>query len=95
MLPGPALIQADLDYRMAGVDKKIRQHVTASQGYSAELDTAFVMAIEMVRLFCAFSNKSYEAFISNIRCDRDCFLELAFSHMTLVCWCKGSLCRFV
>ena len=56
MLPGPALIQADLDYQMAGVDKKIQQHIVASQGYSVELDTAFIMAIEMVCLFCVCSS---------------------------------------
>ena len=51
MLPGPALIQADLDYHTADVDKKIQQHIVASQGHSVELDRAFVMAIEMVCLF--------------------------------------------
>ncbi len=56
MLPGPALIQADLDYQMAGVDKKIQQHIAASQEYSAKLDRAFIMAIEMVHLFCVCSN---------------------------------------
>src|SRR6266404_6316270 len=56
MLPGPALIQVNLDYQTAGVDKKVQQHITASQGHSAELDTAFIMAIEMVHLFCACSN---------------------------------------
>ena len=52
MLPGPALIQADLDYQTADVDKKIQQHIVASERHSAELDRAFVMDIEMVRLFC-------------------------------------------
>jgi len=56
MLPGPALIRADLDYQTAGVDNKIRQHITSSQGHSAELDTAFIMSIEMVRLLCTCSH---------------------------------------
>jgi len=69
MLPGPALIQADLDYQKANVDKKIQQHVVASDRHSAELDGAFIMAIEMVCLFlCLF--KPYEAFISNFRCEK-------------------------
>ncbi len=56
MLPGQALIRADLVYRTADVDKKIQQHIVASQGHSAELDSAFIMALEMVRLFCVCSN---------------------------------------
>ncbi len=56
MSPGPALIQADLDYQTADVDKKILQHVVESEGYSAELDKAFIMGIKMVCLFCVFSN---------------------------------------
>ncbi len=55
MLPGPALIQADLDYHMAGVNKKIQQHIIASQGRDVKLDMAFIMAIEMVCLFCVCS----------------------------------------
>ncbi len=47
MLPGPALIQADLDYQMADADQKIQQFVATSQGYSAELDKAFIMAIDI------------------------------------------------
>ncbi len=51
MLPGPALIQADLEYQRADVDQKIQQHVAvASQGHSAELDKAFIMGIELVCL---------------------------------------------
>jgi len=74
MLPGPALIQADLDYQWADVDKKIQQYVGTSEGPSAELDKAFITDIEissvpMVRLFvCLF--KSHKAFISNFRCDK-------------------------
>ena len=69
MSPHPALNQADLDYQRADVDKKIQQHVVASQGHSAELDRAFIMAIEMVCPFlCLF--KPYKAFISNFRCDK-------------------------
>ena len=56
MSPGPALIQADLDYQRAHVDKKIQKHVMASQGHSAELDRAFIMAIEIVCLFCVCLN---------------------------------------
>ncbi len=46
MLPGPAFIQADLDYQKSDVDKKIWQHLSAWQG-SAELDQAFIMGIEI------------------------------------------------
>jgi len=57
--PGPALIQADCDYQKANIDKKIQKYVVASEGHSAKLDGAFVMAIEMVRLFlCLF--KQYQ-----------------------------------
>ncbi len=45
--PGPALIQADLDYQMADVDWKIQQYVGASQGPSAELDKAVIMGTEI------------------------------------------------
>ena len=68
MLPGPALIQADLDYHMAGVDKKIQQHIVASQGHPVELDRAFIMAIEMVRLFCVCS--SHMGFYFQLRSDK-------------------------
>jgi len=44
---GPALIQADNDYGKAGIDQKIQQHIAASQGYSVELDRAFIMAVEI------------------------------------------------
>jgi len=44
-LPGPALIQADLDHQKAGVDQRIRQYVATCQGHSAELDRAFIMAV--------------------------------------------------
>ncbi len=47
MSPGPALIQADLDYHKADVDQKIQLYVGTSQGPSAELDKAFIMAIEI------------------------------------------------
>ena len=56
MLPGPALIQADLDYQTADVDKKIQQHIVASERHSVELDRAFILDIEMVCLFCVYSN---------------------------------------
>ncbi len=71
LLPGPALIQADLDYQQADVDQHIQQYVGASQRPSAELDKAFIMAIEIgsVRLFSCLFN-SYKAFISNFRCDK-------------------------
>ncbi len=66
----------------------------ASQGHSAELDSTFIMALEMVRLFlCLF--KLYEG----VTCDKcvctEGYLELAFSHLTLLCWCKGSIGQFV
>ncbi len=69
LLPGPALIQAGLDYQKADVNQKIQQYVSASEGPAAKLDKAFIMAIEIgsVRLFsCLF--RSYKAFISNFRC---------------------------
>ena len=97
--PGLALSQADLDYRAAGVDKKVQKHVVASQGLSAELDTAFIMAIEMVCLFCACSNCMKLLFptsgVTNVCAYEGLFLELTFSHMTVVCWYEGSLGRFV
>jgi len=46
-LPGPALIQADLDYQSADVDPKIRQYIGTCQGPSAEPDKAFIMGIEI------------------------------------------------
>jgi len=46
-LPGPALIQADLDYQKADVDQKIHQYIGASEGPSAKLDKAFIMDIEI------------------------------------------------
>ncbi len=70
LLPGPALIQADLDYQKEDVDQKIEQYVGTSEDPSAELDKAFIMSIEIgsVRLFsCLF--KLYKVFISNFRCD--------------------------
>jgi len=47
MLPGQALIQAGLDCQKAGVYQKIQQYIGASEGPSAELDKAFIMAIEI------------------------------------------------
>ncbi len=47
MLPGPAFIQADLDYQEADADQKIQQFVAASEGHSVNLDKAFIMAIEI------------------------------------------------
>ena len=47
LLPGPALIQADLDYQKADVDHKIQQYIGTCQGPSAELDKAFIMGIEI------------------------------------------------
>src|SRR6266404_8244065 len=71
MLPGLALIQADLDYQEADVDEKLQQYISASQGRSAKLDQAFVMDIKigLVHLFtCLF--KPHNAFLSNFRCDK-------------------------
>ena len=56
MSPGPALIQADLDYQNADVDKRIQQHIMTSQGHSTELDKTFIIAMQMV---CLFSILSY------------------------------------
>jgi len=47
MLPGPALIQADLEFQKACVDKKIQQHVAACPHHSVELDRAFILAVEI------------------------------------------------
>ncbi len=47
MLPEPALIQADMDYQKADVNQKVQQYIAASQDYSAKLDTAFIMAVEI------------------------------------------------
>jgi hypothetical protein len=60
LLPGPALIQANLDYEKSDVDQKIQQYVGASQEHSAELDKAFILSIEigMSILFGPF--KSYK-----------------------------------
>ena len=73
LLPGPALIQADLDCQKEDVDRKIQQYVGTSEGPSAELDKAFIMAIEMDSV-CLFSclSKSYKAFTftPNFRCDK-------------------------
>ncbi|SRR6266404_7681658 len=77
MLPGPALIQVDLDCQTADVDKKINQHVMASQGLSADIDEAFIMAIEMVRLYLRLF-KPYQAFISNFRCDKCVHKRIVF-----------------
>ncbi len=44
--PAVALIQVDLDYPKVDVDQKIWQYVE-SRGYSAELDSAFIMGIEI------------------------------------------------
>src|SRR6266404_8035150 len=66
MLPGPALIQADLDYHTADVNKKIQQHIVASQGHDVELDRAFIMAIEMVCLFCVCSNHTKLYFLLQV-----------------------------
>ena len=46
LLPGPALIQADLEYQNSDADQKIQEHISASQGPSAELDKPFIMGIE-------------------------------------------------
>ena len=47
LLLGPALIQADLDYRKAGVDQKVQEYVGACQVPSAQLDEAFIRGIEI------------------------------------------------
>ncbi len=71
MLPQPALIQVDLDYRQADVDKKIQQYISVSQQPSAELDKAFIIDIAL-GLVCPFAClfKSHKTFISIFRCDK-------------------------
>ena len=54
LLPGPALIQAGLDFQKGDVDQKIQEYIGASEGPSAELDKAFIMAIEIGSV-CPFS----------------------------------------
>ncbi len=92
MHPGPALIQADLDYQNSDVDQKIQQYIGASQGPSAELDKPFIMGIEIgLSIFLMVQST---AFISNFRFNicahikRDCLaiLELLFSHVRRECW---------
>ncbi len=103
LLPGLALIQADLDYQNSDVDQKIQQYISASQGPSVELDKAFIMGIEIgLSILLLVQSK---AFISTFRCDKcacirgivwlQWFLELVFSHMTPSCWCNGPLGQFV
>ena len=77
LLPGPALIQADLDYQKADVNQNIQHYVNASQGPSTELDKAFIMAIEIgsVRLF-SFLFKSHKTLISYFRCDKKALLVM-------------------
>jgi len=74
MLSGSALIQADLDYQKADVAHKIQQYVATSEGHSAELDKAFVMAIE-IGLSCVCSNNKKLLFptlgVTNVH-ERDC-----------------------
>jgi len=99
LLPEPALIQADQDYQNSDVDQKIRQFISTCQGPSAELDKDFIMGIEIgSSILLSVQSK---ANFSNFRCDKcacirgivwlQLFLELVFSHMTLSCWCKGSV----
>ncbi len=61
MLPRLALIQADLDYQQADVDKKIQQYIGTSQGPSAELDKAFIVDIE-IGLVCLFTVQIRQSF---------------------------------
>ncbi len=47
-----ALTRAELDYREANIDLKIRQYLTgSSQEHSVESFAGFIMATDMVRLF--------------------------------------------
>ena len=97
MLPEPALIQADMDYQKADVNQKVQQYIAASQDYSAKLDTAFIMAVEIgssilvsVWIIQSFHFKPQEWQVCVYK--RDCwFLELGFSHMSMIqlCWCEG------
>jgi len=58
LLPGPALIQADLDYQNSDVDQNIRQYISASDGPSAELDKDFIMGIEIgLSILLLFNHK--------------------------------------
>ncbi|KAH9027796.1 hypothetical protein EDB85DRAFT_2291411 [Lactarius pseudohatsudake] len=48
MSPESALTHAEVDYRQANIDSKIRQHLTASsQEHSDESFAGFIMAIDL------------------------------------------------
>ena len=93
MQAGSALKQADLEYRNSDVDQKIQQHISTSQGPSAELDKAFIMGIE-IGLSILLSVQS-KAFISNFRFNK-------CAHIRGIVWqfwnfcshmCEGSVGR--
>ena len=50
-----ALTRAELDYREANIDLKIRQYLTgSSQEHSVESFAGFIMATDMVRFILVF-----------------------------------------
>ena len=69
MFPKQALIQADLDYQKADIDQKIQHYIAASQGHSAELDSAFIMGIE-IGLSILVSVQIIQRFYFNFRCGK-------------------------
>ena len=79
LLPGPALIQADLDYQKTDVDQKTQQYVSACQGPSAKLDKDFIMCIE-IGLSILLSVQIIQAFISIFRCDKCACIKGTFSY---------------
>jgi len=76
MLPGPALIQADIDYQKSNLDQKIQQYVATSQGHSVELDKAFIMSIEIGLPILISVNHNKHLFsasgVTNVLNKRDC-----------------------
>jgi len=66
LLPGPALIQADLDYQKADVDQKIQKYVSTCQRPSAKLDKAFIMGIE-IGLSILLSAQTIQSFCFQFR----------------------------
>jgi len=86
LLPGPALIQADLDYQNTDVDKKLQKYIGASQGPSVELDKAFIMGIE-IGLSFVFPVQII-AFISNFRCDKCAHIRGIVGYNGFWNWCS-------
>ncbi len=71
MLPGPALIQADLGYQKAHIAQKIQQHVIACKEHSVEMDKAFIMAVEIgSSVLQVVSVWNIQSFYFQLRCNK-------------------------